>query len=193
MKVLRGERGRCPCCLTFMCCLSPLSGKRPFVAGDSGNQRTSKHEIDASLSGTSVWRPQSRYTASRTVKDRKGTAKKLCDKDFAERLGELSGAICLKTSVLLGHDRIAPRIVQKILWCCSCDSLALWVLFGFWHRVSHQIPAESEMSRQNRATAPQIKVSHLSPDPPPVALSSSPRVSPRGPPKTSERYTGNQD
>ena len=39
------------------------------------------------------------------------------------------------------------------------------------HRVSHQIPAESEeMSRQNRATPPQIKVSHLSPDPP-VALS----------------------
>ena len=33
------------------------------------------------------------------------------------------------------------------------------------HRVSHQIPAESEMSRQNRATPPQIKVSHLSPDP----------------------------
>ena len=34
------------------------------------------------------------------------------------------------------------------------------------HRVSHQIPAdsESEVSRQNRAT-PQIKVSHLSPDP----------------------------
>ena len=39
------------------------------------------------------------------------------------------------------------------------------------HRVSHQIPAESEMSRQNRATPPQIKVSHLSLDPP-VALSS---------------------
>ena len=39
------------------------------------------------------------------------------------------------------------------------------------HRVSHRNPAESEMSRQNRATPPQIKVSHLSPDPP-VALSS---------------------
>ena len=43
-------------------------------------------------------------------------------------------------------------------------------LHGVAHRVSHQIPAESEMSRQNRATPPQIKVSHLSPDPP-VALS----------------------
>ena len=31
--------------------------------------------------------------------------KKLCDKDFAERSGELSGAICLKTLVLLGNDR----------------------------------------------------------------------------------------
>ena len=35
---------------------------------------------------------------------RKGTTKKLCDKDFAERSGELSGAICLKTLVLLGSD-----------------------------------------------------------------------------------------
>ena len=37
--------------------------------------------------------------------DRKGTTKKLCDKDFAERSGELSGAICLTTLVLLGNDR----------------------------------------------------------------------------------------
>ena len=33
--------------------------------------------------------------------------------------------------------------------------------------VSHQIPAESEMSRQNRATPPQIKVSYLSLSGPP--------------------------
>ena len=38
------------------------------------------------------------------IGDRKGTTKKLCDKDFAERSGELSGAICLKTLVLLGND-----------------------------------------------------------------------------------------
>ena len=37
--------------------------------------------------------------------------------------------------------------------------------------MSHQIPADSEVSHQNRATPPQIKVSHLSPDPP-IALSS---------------------
>ena len=36
--------------------------------------------------------------------DRKGTTKKLCDKDFAERSGELCGVICLKTPVLLGID-----------------------------------------------------------------------------------------
>ena len=36
--------------------------------------------------------------------DRKGATKKLCDKHFAERSGELSGAICLKTLVLLGND-----------------------------------------------------------------------------------------
>ena len=56
--------------------------------------------------------------------------KKMCDKDFAERSGEFSGSICFQTLVLLGNDRYPPRIVQKILWCCSCDFLALWVLFG---------------------------------------------------------------
>ena len=30
--------------------------------------------------------------------------KKLCDKDFAQRSGELSGAICLNTVVLVGND-----------------------------------------------------------------------------------------
>ena len=52
------------------------------------------------------------------------------DKDFAERSGELSGAICLRTLVLLGNDREPPRIVQKMILCCSYDFLALWVLFG---------------------------------------------------------------
>ena len=36
--------------------------------------------------------------------DREGTTKKLCDKDSAERSGELSGAIRLKTLVLLDND-----------------------------------------------------------------------------------------
>ena len=39
------------------------------------------------------------------IGDRKGTPKNFCDKDFAELSGELSGAICLKTLVLLGSDR----------------------------------------------------------------------------------------
>ena len=38
------------------------------------------------------------------LEDRKGTIKKLCDKDFAEHLGELSGAIGLKTLVLLCNE-----------------------------------------------------------------------------------------
>ena len=37
--------------------------------------------------------------------DRKGTPKKLRDKDLAERSAELFGAICLKTLLLLGNDR----------------------------------------------------------------------------------------
>ena len=59
------------------------------------------------------------------VADRKGTTKKLCDKDFAERSGEFSGAICLKTLVLLGNDLVTPSN-------CSENSLALFVrFFGF--------------------------------------------------------------
>ena len=62
--------------------------------------------------------------------DRKGTTKKLCGKDFAERSGELSGAICLRTLVLLENDRQPPRVVQKILWYYSREFWALWVYFA---------------------------------------------------------------
>ena len=59
------------------------------------------------------------------VGDRRGTTKKLGDKDFAERSVELSGAICLKTLVLLGDDLVTPSN-------CSENSLALFVrFFGF--------------------------------------------------------------
>ena len=59
--------------------------------------------------------------------DRKGTTKKLCDKDFAERSGELSGAIHLKTLVLLGNERYPPPelftkffgAVRPIFWLCE--------------------------------------------------------------------------
>ena len=60
--------------------------------------------------------------------DRKGTTNKklsLCDKNPAQRSGELPGANCLKTLVLLGHDPVAPSN-------CSENSLVLFVLFlGF--------------------------------------------------------------
>ena len=49
-------------------------------------------------------------SAKPEIGDRKGTTKKLCDKDFAERSGELSGAICLKTLTLLGNDPVTPSI-----------------------------------------------------------------------------------
>ena len=58
-------------------------------------------------------------------RDRKGTPKNFCDKDFAELSGELSGAICLKTHVLLGFEAVTPSN-------CSENSLALFVrFFGF--------------------------------------------------------------
>ena len=84
-------------------------------------------------------------TATRFVRDRKGTPKNFSDKDLAELSAEFSGAICLKTLVLLGSalelfrklfgavrailwlwgSVLALEFVQKIIWCCSCDSLAL--------------------------------------------------------------------
>ena len=54
------------------------------------------------------------------VRDRKGTPKNLCDKDFAEHSGDLSAAICLKTLVLLGSAlelfRTFIGAVRAILW-----------------------------------------------------------------------------
>ena len=42
------------------------------------------------------------YQGKTSIRDREGTPKNFCDKDFAERSGELSGVICLKTLVVLG-------------------------------------------------------------------------------------------
>ena len=57
------------------------------------------------------------------VRDRKGTPKNLCDKDFAELSGELSDAICLKTLVFLGSAIDLFRkffgAVRAILWLCG--------------------------------------------------------------------------
>ena len=65
------------------------------------------------------------------IGDRKGTTKKLCDKDFAECSGELSGVICLKTLVLLGNDPITPsNCSENSLVLFMRLFLALWVFFG---------------------------------------------------------------
>ena len=42
------------------------------------------------------------FSALFKFRDKKGTPKNFCDQDFAELSGELSGAICLKSLVLLG-------------------------------------------------------------------------------------------
>ena len=58
---------------------------------------------------------------SMIFRDGKGAPKNLCDKNFAELSGELSGAICLKTLILL----VTPSN-------CSANSLVLFVrFFGF--------------------------------------------------------------
>ena len=54
------------------------------------------------------------------LRDRQGTPKNLCDKDYAELSGELSGVICLKTLLLLGSALESFRIffgaVRAIFW-----------------------------------------------------------------------------
>ena len=60
-----------------------------------------------------------------TIGDRKGTTKKQCDKDFAERSGELSGAICLKHLLYWVMTSVPPPN-------CSENDLVLFVRFlGF--------------------------------------------------------------
>ena len=62
-----------------------------------------------------------------SIGDRKRTTKKLCDKHFAERPGELSGAIRLKALILLGNDPCNPLglfrkffgALRAIFWLCG--------------------------------------------------------------------------
>ena len=54
------------------------------------------------------------------IRDKTGTPKNFCEKDFAKLSGELSGAICLKTLVLLGSALELFRkffgAVRAIFW-----------------------------------------------------------------------------
>ena len=61
----------------------------------------------------------------RTFRDRKGTPKHFCAKDFAKLSGELSGAICLKTLVLLGS---ALELFTKFFGAV-CAIIWLWGSF----------------------------------------------------------------
>ena len=114
------------------------------------------------LSGTSVWRPQPRYTVSRVecrIKFRpsnpcfffwkqkaRETPKKARVFLFAEPLKSLENK---GETHKKGNRKKKTRKSKK-------------TRIG----VSRQIPAESEMSRQNRATPLQIKVSPFSRPPP---------------------------
>ena len=58
--------------------------------------------------------------------DRKGTPKNLCDTGFAELSGELSGAIRLKTLVLLGSDL---ELFRKFFGAVRA---MFWLWGSFW-------------------------------------------------------------
>ena len=60
------------------------------------------------------------------IRDRKGSPKNFCDKDLAELSGELSGAICLKTLVLLGN---ALELFRKFFGALLA---ILWLWGSFW-------------------------------------------------------------
>ena len=80
-----------PCRILQACNATKKGGK---VANQCGAQCDAQQGTDKGCPTTTI--PH--------MGNRKGTTKKLCDKDIAERSGELSGAICLKTLVSLGND-----------------------------------------------------------------------------------------
>ena len=55
------------------------------------------------------------------IRDRKGTPKNFCDKDFAELSGELSGAIASKNPLFYW---VVPSNCSENSLARSCDSLA---------------------------------------------------------------------
>ena len=72
-------------------------------------QRNAEFTTFSSVRAPEIWQKKLSFpglgpgpVSSVSLRDRKGTPKNFCDKDFAELSGELSGAICLKTPVLLG-------------------------------------------------------------------------------------------
>ena len=86
------------------------------------------------------------------IGDREGTTKKLCDKDFAERSGELSGAICLKALFLLGNDPVIPSncsekffgAVRAIFGLCASfflPDLILTLMLNLNHSLQMQLRA----------------------------------------------------
>ena len=81
--------------LHLRCYLPKIGVKKVYTKGvfSSENSSASTGKIEAWCIPKTLFR------------DRKGTPKNFCDKDFAELSGELSGAICLKTLVLMGNDR----------------------------------------------------------------------------------------
>ena len=75
--------------IAFFCSVTSGSGDRPRKEGSHGGGVYSFFPCPGPLGYTSF-------------RDRKGTPKNFCDKDFAELSSELSSAICLKSLVLLG-------------------------------------------------------------------------------------------
>ena len=73
----------------------------------------------------SVWLSQKRKNLLATGRWGKQHVS-LCDKDFAELSGELSGAICLKYLVLLVNDL---NLFRQFFRAVHMFLLALWVLF----------------------------------------------------------------
>ena len=60
------------------------------------------HKIGAAISGPRITGGNSMDITFFLITGRNST-KKLCDRDFAERSGELSGATCLKNPCFIGY------------------------------------------------------------------------------------------
>ena len=80
-----------------------MGGGGLFPSSKEGEAQKSPGEVDFLRFACSLGIPQ--RDPLNLIRDRKGTPKNFGDRDFVELSGELSGAICRKTLVLMGHDR----------------------------------------------------------------------------------------
>ena len=100
-------------------------GPSSLVTHECSNERSAEGAL-STWGAAMTWNQRWERYALTQVGDRKGTTKKLCDKDFAERSAELSGAIASKPFFywVMTHNPLELfrkffGAVRAIFWLCG--------------------------------------------------------------------------